>query len=72
MKILAGIALGVVAGGALGVAVAWGLGAYSRWQSPADPSSFSVAIVVIFTLPIGCFVGGLIGGVVGAIFEGRE
>ena len=61
--------VGIVVGGVLGIAAGWlfaaGLGVYSQWQNPTDPSAGSVAIVGIFTIPIGLFFGGTIGAICG-------
>ena len=65
LKFLFGIVAGGFLGAALGFGVAAGIGIYSQWQNPADPSAGSVAIIGIFTVPVGLFVGVLIGAIYG-------
>ncbi|WP_404307748.1 hypothetical protein [Neorhodopirellula lusitana] len=45
----------------LGVALATGIGLYSQTQFPDDASAGSIAIIVIFTAPLGALIVGLIG-----------
>ena len=65
IKLLAGSALGAFAGGVLGYVVAFALGIVSVILKPNDASAFRVAIVAIFTVPLGALLGGIIGAVVG-------
>jgi hypothetical protein len=59
--IIIGLVIGGGLGFVLGIGVAVGLGYLSQWQTPDDPSAFSVAIVVIATAPAGGIIGAWLG-----------
>jgi hypothetical protein len=65
LKLLLGVVGGAIVGAALGMGFAMAVGLYSKWANPSDPSAGSVAIIVIFTAPVGLFLGALVGLFVG-------
>lgn len=62
IKAIFGASCGAVTGIAAGFALAIGLGLWSQWSTPNDPTAGSVAIVVIFTAPLGMLAGIILGG----------
>jgi len=59
LKHVAWTLTGSLAGGVIGVFVTWALTQLMIVTAPDDPSAGSVAIIIIFFLPVGLLAGGL-------------
>ena len=55
------IALGAALGGMVGYGVMEGFGVNAKWAYVEDPSGIK-AIVLVSALPLGLFIGGILGG----------
>lgn len=68
LKAILAVVTGVLVGAALGLAFALAVAMYEQWQNPSDPSAGAIAIVAIFTMPLGAVIGLIIGGIVGLVW----
>lgn len=66
VKALVGFIGGTVAGGTIGFGVAAALMYHEKWKHPEDPSASSAGNVAMLTVPIGLFVGIIVGGLLAA------
>ena len=59
LKVILAFILGGLLGGVVRILIAGGAGLYGQITSPDDPSAGSVAIIGIFTIPCGMFIGSI-------------